>query len=246
MYQDGGSFAEGYAIGRDSNGNGGFGGFGNDGWWGIILLALLFGWGRNGNGSGFGGGNCGCNDFSYQLGQMATTKDVASGFSTSEIMSDLNDIILGQAQGFAGVQQTLCQGFSGVNSSINQGINSVNQGLCTLGYNIQSGFNATQNQIAQCCCDLKTMNLENRYLNEKQTCDIVNAINAGNQRLIDIYNNDKISALQTENATLKSQISNNAQSQYIISQLKQPCPIPAYTVPNPNCCYNTCGGCNNF
>ena len=45
-----------------STGNGGYnngGMFGNDGWWGIILLALLFGWGRGGYGGGFGGGYSG-------------------------------------------------------------------------------------------------------------------------------------------------------------------------------------------
>ena len=34
--------------------NGGYnGGFGGDGWWAIILFAMIFGWGRGGN--GFGG-----------------------------------------------------------------------------------------------------------------------------------------------------------------------------------------------
>ena len=37
-----------------NGGNNGNGMFGNDGWWGIVLLALVFGWGRNGYG-GFGG-----------------------------------------------------------------------------------------------------------------------------------------------------------------------------------------------
>lgn len=84
------------------------------------------------------------------------------------------------------------------------------------------------------------MNLENRYLNEKQTCDIVNAINLGNQRLVDIYTTDKINALTAENVALKGRISNDAQSAYIINSLS-PCPKPAYLVPNPNCCYNPCG-----
>ena len=50
-------FATGYALGSDSNGgncnNGGF--WGGDGWWAIIIFAMIFGWGRGGFG-GFGGG----------------------------------------------------------------------------------------------------------------------------------------------------------------------------------------------
>ena len=49
-------FATGYALGSDSNGgncnNGGF--WGGDGWWAIIIFAMIFGWGRGGFG-GFGG-----------------------------------------------------------------------------------------------------------------------------------------------------------------------------------------------
>ena len=40
-------FATGYALGSDSNGgncnNGGF--WGGDGWWAIIIFAMIFGWG---------------------------------------------------------------------------------------------------------------------------------------------------------------------------------------------------------
>lgn len=39
------------------NNSNGFGNGFSDGWWGIILIALLFGWGRGGY--GFGGGNGG-------------------------------------------------------------------------------------------------------------------------------------------------------------------------------------------
>ena len=85
--------------------NGGM--WGQDGIWAILLLALLGNRGF-GFGGGYGGGSYGTSEgaFGWQLGRLATTNDVASGFSTSEIMSDLNDIILGQSQGFASVQHT--------------------------------------------------------------------------------------------------------------------------------------------
>lgn len=205
-------------------------GFGN-GWEGLIALALVFG---NGGlfGNGFGGGRGG-------YGSPATVQDVASGFSTSEIMSDLNDIILGQAQGFANVQQTLCQGFAGVNATVTNGFTNLNTNLASMAYNTQSGFNAIANQIASCCCDLKQLNLENRYLNEKQTCEIVSAINAGNQRLVDIYTADKMASKDARIATLESIISNKDQTETILRAVNRDrCPEPAYLVPNPNCCYN--------
>ena len=231
MYQDD-SFATGYAIGRDSTngcyGNNGFG-FGG-GWEGIIGLLVVAGLFGGGWGNGFGfGGNRG--------GACATQADLSAGFANSEIMSDLNDIILGQAT----MQNFINQGFAGLNNTITTGFAGVNNAICTLGYQNQAGFNQIGNLIQTCCCDLKTMNLENRYLNEKQTCDIINAINAGNQRLVDIYTNDKIETLNRKLSTAEAQLSNNAQSRYIVDTVLDklsPCPSPAYIVPNPNCCYN--------
>ena len=148
MYQDG-SFAEGYAVGRDANGcnNNGFG----NGWEGLIGLALvasLFGFGGNGFGFGNrGGGNFAGGDlFGWQLGRLATTNDVASGFSTSEIMSDLNSIILGQAQ----MQNWINQGFAGLNTQLVGEFRNVDNAICTLGYQNQAGFNQIANQIASC------------------------------------------------------------------------------------------------
>ena len=70
-------FATGYALGSDSNGgcNNGFGGGAWEGIWGIIILAMVFGWGRGGWGGfgGFGGG--GASD-SPGLQGLATRADV--------------------------------------------------------------------------------------------------------------------------------------------------------------------------
>ena len=227
MYQND-DFATGYAVGRDSsNGNNGWG-FGN-GWEGLIGLALvagLFGggWGFGGFGGGRGG-NC------------ATQADLSAGFANNSILSNLNDIILGQAT----MQNFINQGFAGLNSTVTTGFAGVNNAICTLGYNQASLVNGLSRELADCCCSTKGAIADLKYSNERQTCDIINAINAGNQRLVDIYTNDKISALQSENAGLKAQISNDKQSAYLISQLKEPCPIPAYITPNPNCCYNPYG-----
>ena len=222
-------------------GSNGSGMWGSDGIWAILLLALLGRGGFGGYGAGYGG-STGEGAFGWQLGRLATTNDVASGFSTSEIMSDLNDIILGQSQGFAGVQQTLCQGFSGLNTAILQSANATERGFAQMGYN-----------LANCCCDLKGAIADVKYANERQTCDIINAINIGNQRLVDIYTNDKIDTLNRKLATAEAQLSNNAQSRYIVDTVLDklsPCPRPAYLTCNPNAPYTPqqlfgCG-CNSI
>ena len=131
MYDD--RFAEGLILGQ--NNGGGFG-FGN-GWEGLIGLALVAGLFGNGNFGVGGNGN---------RGNCATVQDVASGFSTSEIMSDLNSIILGQANAINYTNQ----GFAGLNNALTGGFAGVNNAVCTLGYQNQAGFNSLSREIADC------------------------------------------------------------------------------------------------
>lgn len=220
-----------YISGNNGNGN-----MWNDGIWAILLLALLGNRGF-GFGGGYGGGaGAGEGAFGYQLGKVATTNDVASGFSTSEIMSDLNDILLGQAQ----MQNFINQGFAGLNTSILTGFHGVDNAVCTLGYQTQSGFNSLSHQLSDCCCATQRAIDSVNYNMAKNTCDILTSQNAQTQRIIDYLTNEKIESLRAENVALKGRISNDAQSAYIINQLS-PCPKPAYIVPNPNCCYSPCG-----
>ena len=237
------------------NGYGNNGGmWGSDGIWAILLLALLGNRGF-GFGGGYGGGSYGTSEgaFGWQLGRLATTNDVASGFSTSEIMSDLNDIILGQAQGFAGVQQTLCQGFSGVNTALMSGFHGVDNAICTLGYQTQQSMNSLSHQLSDCCCGISRQIDGINYNNAKNTSEIIQAINYGNQRLIDIYTNDKIETLNRKLSSAEAQLSNNAQSRYIVDSVLDrlsPCPKPAFLTCNPATGLvfpqgsNGCCGCN--
>ena len=220
----------------------GFGGFGGGG----ILPWLLFG-----NG-GFGGGNC------------ATQADLAAGFNNSAVLSNLNDLALGQA----GIQQTLCQGFNGVNTTVMQGFNGVGNAICNLGYNVQGGINGLSAQLADCCCTTQRAIDSVKYENATNTCAIQNTIqnttrdvienqNANSRAILDFLTNDKIATLTAENQSLKFQASQTAQNAFItanqeaqtaelIRRLGRDCPVPAYVVPNPNCCYQyaqpTCGG----
>ena len=277
-------FSEGFAVGQGMNNNnccypmvpgypmmagyGGMGGFGgmcgwNDGWW--IILLLLCGWGNNGwGGNGNGGQNLG-----YEIGKLATTNDVASGFSTSAIMSKQNDIQLGLQDGFAGVQQTLCQGFSGVNSTVNTVGNQINQGICNLGYNLQAGLNGISREIGDCCCQTQRSIDGVNYNMAKNTCDIQNAIfnstrdiidnqHRDTDRVISYLNNQEMDRLRSKTSTLETEKASTGQNAYIpanqaaqtaelIRRLGRDCPVPSFLVPNPNCCYDPFGrnGWNN-
>lgn len=240
-------FSEGMAVGQaiGNNGNvcypmyggGGFGGNGwNDGWW--ILLLLLCGWGNNGWGGNAGGQNVG-----YEIGKLATTNDVASGFSTSTIMSNQRDLQLGMQDGFSAVQQTLCQGFSGVNATVNQVGNTINQGICNLGYNIQGGFNQLGHQISDCCCQTQRAIDSVNFNAERNACDLKAAIfnstrdivdnqHRDTDRIISYLTNQEMDRLRAENQGLKFQASQAAQNAYLVSELR-PTARPAYITCSP-------------
>ena len=217
-----------------SNGNGnGNGMWGQDGIWAILLLALL-GFGRGYGGYGLGGGNGSGNEFvGYELGKVATQADIASGFANSATLSSLNDIKLGQAN----MQNFINQGFSGINTQLLSGFHGVDNAICTLGYQNQSGFNTLAHQISDCCCGIQRSIDGLNYNMAKNTCDIIQAGHNDTQHIFDYLTGKENEALRAEIVALKGRISNDAQSAYLLDKLGYKCPIPAYVVPNPNCCY---------
>ena len=217
-------------------GNGGMGGFG-DSWIGlIIVLALLFGDGNGFGGlGGFGGGKQNC----------ATPADLTA-----------NSIV----QKLDGITYGISDSTFALSNSINNGFHGVDNAICTLGYQNQQGFSNLSSQMASCCCGIEraidgvnynmaTQACDTRNLIQNTTRDIIDNANANNRALLDFLVNDKISTLQAENQSLKfkaSQAEQNAfitanqqaQTAELIRRLGADCPIPAYVVPNPNCCYN--------
>lgn len=121
-------------VAQGNNGNGMFGN--SDGFWGIILLALLFGWGGNGFGRGVGGYGS----------SPATQADLATGFAQNTLQRGIDDIILGQAS----MQNFINQGFNGINTALMSGFHGVDNAICTLGYQTQTGFNGISSQLASC------------------------------------------------------------------------------------------------
>ena len=207
-------FAEGLAVGMNENrGNSGFGNGWGDGWW--ILLLLLFGWGNN----GWGNGNN--QNTGYELGKLATTNDVASGFNNSAVLGNLNDLKLGMSQGFAGVDNA----------------------VCTLGYNMQTGFNGLSREIGDCCCATQRAIDGVKYENAKNTCDIQNAIanstrdiidsqRCGTDRILGYLTNQEMDRLRAENQGLRFQASQAAQNAYLVDALR-PTARPAYLTCSP-------------
>ena len=221
-----------------SSGNNGM--WGGDGIWAILLLALLgggYGFGRGGYGVGAAGPTY-SEALGYELGKVATTNDVASGFNNSAVLSSLNDIKLTQASDLNFINQ----GFAGLNNVITSGFSGVDNAICTLGYQNQQGFNTLAHQLSDCCCATQRAIDGINYNNAKNTCDIIQAITMGNQRVIDYMQSEKIDTLNRKLAVAEGQISQYAQTNAIVAALKPAQPIPAYQVPNPNCCYNGCGG----
>ena len=230
-------FAMGYALGQDSGGNsnGGDFGFGGGGWGGLlglIVVASLFGWGGMGGwGGGFGGmGGAG-------LQGMATRADINEGFALNNITS-----------GITAIQQGICDSTYALNNAITNGFHGVDTGLCNLGHAISDCCCQTQNAIQNVRYDMATQACDTRNLIQTVARDITDNANANTRSIMDFLVNDKISTLTAENQALKfaaSQASQNAfitanqeaQTAELIRRLGRDCPVPAYVVPNPNCCY---------
>ena len=235
------NFAMGYALGQDSNGNNG-GMFGNDGWWGIILLALLFGWG--GGGTGFGGGYGG----GMMLNGIATRADINEGFALNNITG-----------GITAIQQGICDSTYALTNAINGGFN--NAQLATL-----QGFNGLERQLADCCCENRAAIAQVRYDMATQACDTRRAIsdaarditdnaNANTRAIMDFMVNSKIESLRDENQSLKLAASQANQNNYLAAlsdaqtaeliRRIAPTPVPSYAVPAPYpyCGTNNYGGC---
>lgn len=244
-------------CGNSGNRNNDGGMFGND--WAWIVILLLFGWGRNGFGGGFGGGygatggDCYCNP-------CATQADLAAGFNNSAVLSNLNDLALGQA----GIQQTL-SGFNGVTRQIADCCCDIKGGIKDIAYGNAMNTSAIQKQISDCCCDLEKANMQNRFDAQAYNCNTLQAIDKLGDRIIDYMSNEKLQTLRDENQALRLAASQSAQNAFItanqeaqtaelIRRLGRDVPVPAYVVPNPNCCYQysvqpTCGcntGCGSF
>lgn len=113
------------------------------------------------------------------------------------------------------------------------------EGNCNTNFNIERGFADVNYNMATNTCALKT-----QMAND--TRDIIDSQNAGTRAILDYLCQEKISDLQTENQNLRLAASQQAQNNYLVSQLR-PCPTPAYITCNPwasQAPYGSCGSYN--
>ena len=175
-------FATGYALGSDSNGgncnNGGF--WGGDGWWAIIIFAMIFGWGRGGFG-GFGGGG-------------ASTDPGLQGLATR---ADVNEAIAfnGVERGISAIQQGICDSTYALNNSITSGFNNTNVALL-------QGFNGVQSQMCNmaaqaqdCCCQTQRAIDGVNYNMATNTCAIQNTIQGSTRDILENNNSNTLSLI---------------------------------------------------
>lgn len=253
------------AVLSGSNNRGCNDGFGGDGW-GWIWILLIFGIFNGGWGNGFGwGGNGGANGSGFQ--GWATRSDINEGFALNNIQS-----------GITGIQHGICDSTYALTNATNSGFSTAELSRCNQQAALMQQLNNIQFQNQDCCCQTQNAIKDVRYDLATQACDTRNTIqnttrdilennNSNTRAILDFLTNSEMEKLRAENQTLKfaaSQSNQNAVLQAamdantaeIIRRTGNDCPVPAYYVPNPHCCYgyngygafagynNSCG-CNS-
>lgn len=216
-------------------GDGMFGG--NGAWWIIVLLAVL-GWGN-----GFGGVGNGNNGGGF-LGA-----DVQRGFDQSAVISGINSIQNSINNGFSNAEtaansrqmadmnqyfqmQTAFQNCCCENRLASANLlNALNQDGAATRQTIAGGIQSIHDKLCQLEMDGIKQNYENRIAGMQSTID----------GLRDAFQNAQNAAAR--NALGDRIIANNEAQTVALERYLAPTPVPAYTVPNPNCCQQnwTCG-----
>lgn len=263
------SLADIAAATGNNNNNDGFMGGNSGAWWIIILFLFAFmGWGGGWGGRGGYGADGGVqNNYVLASDFSQLSRQIDSGFQSQERKLDginnglcsgfyqeaqlINGVNMANATNTAAIQQTLTQGFSGLNT-----------GMVQQGYETRIGIQGIGQQMAQCCCDLKGGIADLKYTIAQGDCQTGQAITMAARDIVDNQNanyralhdeivknriedkNAQIAAQQQQIFALQLASSQATQTSEILQQLK-PCPIPAYPVPNPNCCYQNVAYANN-
>lgn len=170
-----------------------------------------------------------------------------------------------QAQLSNATNIALMQGQNAVQTQLADCCCKTQSGLKDVQFANQVGQNAIQTQLSSCCCDLGNQ-IERGFANTRydmatntnalqvsmanNTRDIIDSQNAGTRAILDYLCQEKIADLQSENQSLRLAASQQAQNNYLVSQLR-PCPQPAYLTCNPftgqtygGCGFNSGCGCN--
>lgn len=150
-------------------------GFGSEGLWIFALLILMFG------GNGFGG---------YGNASALTQADLQRAI-------DLNSIQNGQRDIEARTQEVGAETISAVKDSAYNNLGEIRD----LQAAVNSGFANMQN----CCCEQKSMILENRYLNAQDTASIKAHTTEVGQKILDAISSNRIAEMQNQINALQMQ-----------------------------------------
>lgn len=221
------------------NNNYGFGG--NGAWW-IWIILLFFCWGGFG-GNGFGRGANDASRLASELNTDANTNLLMQAINgNKEAISSLSNTLNCD---FNSVTAAL----NNINSGVNQISCDVKLSSCEVINAITSGNAALASKLAECCCNtqrsidsvnlnLTKMGYEDQLAMCNQTNTLVNTMNQNTLSLRDsnlantqailqkidnfenIYRQDKMDRLTSENLALKGQISQANQNQYIAATVQ--------------------------
>lgn len=176
------------------------------------------------------------------------------GFATQNIDSAIR-----------GVQQGICDSTYALNNSLMSGFHGVDNALCSLGYNVQGGFNTLGHQLSDCCCttqraiDGVNYNMATNFCNlgnmvQSTSRDIIDSQNANYRGLMDFLVSEKLASKDARIAELTNQLSQSNQNAVIGARIDaavaellrrtgNDCPTAAYLVQPPtpvnfptNCC----------
>lgn len=190
-------------------------------WIWVLFLFFLMAWGNG----GWFGNKSSLNDSAVQ--GALTRSDLFEGFNNQDINSQLR----GLTNGISDSTYAINNSIKDLGVADLQGFNNVGSQIANIGYKIDSSCCTTNRNIDQV-----------RYESAKNTCEIVDAVNASAQRVIDQMTQDKIDDLRTELQSAQLQLSNNSQTANLIATLR-PFPQPAYITCSPytSAGYGYCG-----
>jgi hypothetical protein len=163
-----------------------------------------------------------------------------------------NGGIFGNRNGFgdAAVQGALTRSdlFEGFNTQdINAQLRGITNGLCDGFYATRQGISDLGYAVKDCCCTTNRNIDAVRYENSKNTCEITNAIHAEGEATRALINantiqelRDKLEARDREVMTRDFQLSQLAQNQYLVNEIR-PCAKPAYITCSPYTTASFCG-----
>lgn len=197
-----------------------------------------------------------------QLGQAAIQQTLCQGFSG--VNQSINTVGYQVSQGLCNLGYNQAQLVNGLSREVADCCCDIKGGIKDIAYGNAMNTSAIQRQISDCCCDLEKANMQNRFDAQAYNANTLQAIDRVGDRIIDYMSKEKMQTLRDENQALRlaaSQANQNAffsanqdaQTAELIRRLGRDIPVPAYVVPNPNCCYqysvnpvNNCGcGCGN-